>query len=61
MTQRIVLALVAYFTFNAAVGAMPKPAKTTGFYFWLFGFAQTLCANVDRVAEAKFGNLIPKA
>ena len=55
LTTHILLWLLGYYIVNAGVGAMTKPQKTTGFYVWMFGFLQTLCANADRLAEARFG------
>lgn len=56
----ILLTVLGYYVINAAVGAMPKPRpeQVSGFYGWLFGFLQTLCANADRLAEARFSAVI---
>jgi hypothetical protein len=53
----VILTLVGYFIFSAAVGAMIEPTEEQkrGFYGWLFRFAQILAANADRLAAAKFG------
>ena len=61
LNPKILLALLGYYVVNAAVGAMPKPRpeQANGFYGWLFGFLQTLCANADRLAELRFGHLLP--
>jgi hypothetical protein len=57
----VILTLAGYFVFAAAVGAMaaPSDAQKSGFYGWLYRFLQRLAANADRLAEARFGNLIP--
>ena len=48
-------ALVAgYYTFAAAVGAMPSPdAVSSKFYAWSFKFLNTLAANLSRAASGK--------
>jgi hypothetical protein len=61
MTMSVILTLAGYFTFSAAVGAMsaPSDAQKTRFYGWLYRFLQRLAANADRLAEARFGNILP--
>lgn len=48
-------AIVAtYYTFAAAVGAMPSPDVSSGkFYAWSFKFLNTLAANLSRAAAGK--------
>jgi hypothetical protein len=48
-------ALVAgYYTFAAAVGALPLPDGASGkFYGWAFKFLNTLAANLSRAAAGK--------
>jgi hypothetical protein len=60
-SMQVILAVAGYFVFAAAVGAMAAPtdAQKTRFYGWLYRFLQRLAANADRMAEARFGNLIP--
>ena len=57
MTISVILALLGYFIFSAAVGAMatPTPDQERAFYGWLYRFLQRLAANADRVAAARFG------
>jgi hypothetical protein len=44
----------SYYTFAAAVGAMPSPDSTSGkFYAWFFKFSNTLAANLTRAAQGK--------
>lgn len=63
LTTQVIFCLLGYYVVNAAVGAMPKPKpeQVDGFYGWLFGFLQTLCANADRLAEARFGHRLNDA
>lgn len=43
-----------YYTFAAAIGAMPSPDSTSGkFYAWAFKFLNTLAANVSRAVQGK--------
>ena len=62
LNTNILLALLAYYVFNAAVGSMQKPKpESSAFYVWMFGFLQTLCANADRLAELRFGRVLDAA
>ncbi len=56
MSIQIILALVGYFVFAAAAGAMAPPtdAQARSWYGWFYRFIQRLAANADRLAEAKF-------
>ena len=61
-TVVVILTLVGYFVFSAAVGAMlpPTAEQHARFYGWLYRFLQRLAANADRLAEARFGKaLVP--
>jgi len=43
-----------YYTFAAAVGALPIPdAASSKFYGWAFKFLNTLAANLSRAAAGK--------
>ena len=59
MTMHVILALVGYFVFSAAVGALSEPTEEQkrGFYGWVFRFLQALAANAAAVAKARFGSL----
>ena len=63
LPMSVIVTGVGYFVFSAAVGAMaaPSEAQKTRFYGWLYRFLQRLAANADRLAEARFGGLVPAA
>lgn len=56
----VIFALVGYFVFSAAVGAMNPPTEQqkASFYGWFYRFAQRLAANADRLVEARFGGIV---
>ena len=63
MSIHVIEALVGYFLFSAAAGALEEPSKEQRgrFYGWFYRFAQRLAANADRVAAARFGPLAATA
>lgn len=49
--------LAAWYVFSAAVGSMPMPeAADPKWYKWLFGFLNTLAANISRAKVGVNGN-----
>lgn len=59
MSLHVILALVGYYLFSAAAGAMepPLPGAERTFYAWLYRFAQILAANTDRLVKARLATL----
>ena len=55
-------AVALYWTFSAAIGALPAPTEKSGaFYRWAFQFLNTLAANVARAFSSKIPGLNGKA
>jgi hypothetical protein len=52
--EALLLGYLGKVTFDNAVAAMPKPTKSTGFYFWLHGFTSGEKAAVDGYLDARF-------
>jgi hypothetical protein len=52
--EAILLGIFGKATFDNAVAALPKPTKSTGFYFWLYGFVSGEKAAVDGYLDARF-------
>jgi hypothetical protein len=64
MSMNVILAVIAYFVFSAAVGAMSQPteAQKGKFYGWFFRFVNILAANATRIVAARFpGAIAPDA
>jgi hypothetical protein len=52
--EGLVLGYLGKITFDNAVAAMPKPSKSTGFYFWLYGFTTGEKIAVDGYLDSRF-------
>ena len=52
-------ALLLFYGFSNAVGAMPKPTNSTGFYSWLYTFAHGFAGNLLYALRTKFGDAVP--
>jgi hypothetical protein len=48
------LGILAKTTFDAAVAALPKPTKQSGFYIWLHDFLSNERSAVDGYLDARF-------
>lgn len=57
----ILITVVAGKTVSAAVAALPKPAKSNGFYVWLFNFARSEDAVINDALAARFHAAQPGA
>jgi hypothetical protein len=52
--EAIALGILGKATFDSAVAALPKPSKSTGFYFWMVGFLSKEQGAVDGYLDARF-------
>jgi hypothetical protein len=55
----VFVTIIAGKTLSAAVAALPKPAKSTGFYVWLYSFARSEDAVVNEALAARFHTAQP--